>query len=282
MLRRTFQHIPTIGPQTEARLWRAGVTDWATCLACLEELRFGPSRKRLIATFLDRSLRALRDGDAGLFARWLPGRELWRLYGAFQKSTVFLDIETTGLGQPGDEITVIGLYDGCRARVFVRGFNLAEFGEALRPYRLLVTYNGAQFDLPFIRRTMPEVILPRAHLDLRFPLARLGYRGGLKGIEQQLGLQRDPRIAGLDGYDAVLLWRAHLGGDEEALSRLIAYNLADVIDLEPLAGFVYNEMVMQLLEQRGPDKFVTLLQRTPGADFDDLVAAALEEVGLAQ
>jgi uncharacterized protein YprB with RNaseH-like and TPR domain len=280
VLRRTFQHVPTIGPQTEARLWRAGVTDWHDCLSRLEELPFGPSRKRLLLTFLERSIRAYEGGDAELFARWLPGRELWRLFGAFRQHVAFLDIETTGLGPRNDDITVIGLYDGNRARVFVRGLNLDEFAEAIASYRLVVTYNGAQFDLPFIRRALPEAGLPRAHLDLRFPLARLGYKGGLKGIERQLGIERDAGIAEMNGYDAVLLWQAHRRGEKGALSRLIRYNLADVIDLEYLATFVYNEMLSRLLQGHGHHADRFLLAGNEPSDFEEKVAEALREAGL--
>lgn len=287
MLSHTFQHIPRIGPRTESRLWRSGFTDWRTCLARIDEVPFGLARKRGLAEFLRRSLEALATEDAGFFARWLPGRQMWRLYGAFRRRAVFLDIETTGLGGPGDVITVVGLYDGRRPQVFVRGVNLAGLAEALRPYSLVVTYNGAQFDLPFIRRALPRVALPAAHLDLRFPLARLGYTGGLKAIEQRLGVTRDPWVAGLDGYDAVILWRRHQAGDPDALRRLVAYNLTDVINLQPLAAFVYNEMVVHCTQQGGLSEFEPLLSyqshdRLPGGTLHDgLVAEALRQVGLA-
>ena len=282
MLTRTFQHVPRIGPKTERRFWQSGITDWRTCLGRLEELPLGPGRKRVLTELLERSLAALEAEDAEFFARRLPSREFWRLYGAFCRRAVCLDIETTGLGAPRDLLTVVGLYDGRRARVFVRGINLDEFADAIGPYCLVVTYNGAQFDLPFIRRVMPQVTLPAAHLDLRFPLARLGYRGGLKGVEQAVGLSRHPWVEGLDGFDAVLLWRAYEKGDREALRRLIAYNLADVINLRPLAAFLHNEMVVQYAGEHGLGAYAPLVELPQGVLYDRLVLDALQEVGLAQ
>jgi uncharacterized protein len=41
-------------------------------------------------------------------------------------------------------------------------------------------------------------------------------------------------VAGLNGYDAGLLWERYRRGDREAMDRLIAYNRADVVNLEGL------------------------------------------------
>ena len=57
---------------------------------------------------------------------------------------------------------------------------------------------------------------------------------GLKRIERQWGIDRGDEIAGLTGFDAVLLWARHRHGDAAALQRLIAYNRADVVNLEVL------------------------------------------------
>ena len=60
------------------------------------------------------------------FAENLPTNQHWRLYGDFQDSCAFIDIETTGLSH-FDEITTIVLYDGRRVRSYVNG-NLIESG----------------------------------------------------------------------------------------------------------------------------------------------------------
>jgi len=177
----------------------------------------------------------------------LSPADIWRLFGRFKDKAVYLDIETSGLYQGVDEITVIGLYDGKTAKTFVQGINLAEFESEINTYELVITFNGAQFDLPFIRRQFPNISLPPAHIDLRFFLKKLGYRGGLKAIEKSFGLHRASNIDGMSGYEAVLLWKAYQWGDESALDRLIQYNTADIVHLKPLMERGYQEMKTQLL-----------------------------------
>ena len=77
--------------------------------------------------------------------------------------------------------------------------------------------------------------LDQSHIDLRFVLASLGYKGGLKVVESRLGLHRDPAIQGVDGFEAVRLWHRYRRGDRNALERLILYNLTDVANLVELA-----------------------------------------------
>jgi len=191
---------------------------------------------------------ALENKDSiRFFLDRLSPADLWRLFDRFKDRAVYLDIETSGLQRGVDEITVIGLYDGKRVKTFVNGINLAEFELEIATYGLVITFNGSQFDLPFIRRQFPNISLPAAHIDLRFFLKRLGYSGGLKAIEKSFGLSRDSAIDGIDGYEAVLLWRAYQWGDESALDRLIQYNTADIVHLKPLMERGYQEMKKQLL-----------------------------------
>src|SRR5208337_1403149 len=100
---------------------------------------------------------------------------------------------------------------------------------------LLVSFNGSQFDVPFLRTHFPQARLDQSHIDLRFVLGSLGYKGGLKVVEGQLGLHRDPAIQGVDGFEAVRLWHRYLRGDRKALESLILYNLTDVANLVELA-----------------------------------------------
>jgi uncharacterized protein YprB with RNaseH-like and TPR domain len=62
---------------------------------------------------------------------------------------------------------------------------------------------------------------------------RHGLFGGLKRVEEQLGIAR--RSKGIDGWDAMRLWsRYEDGGDREALEILLAYNRDDVLNLPVL------------------------------------------------
>jgi hypothetical protein len=131
-------------------------------------------------------------------------------------------------------VTVVGLYDGRNMRQFVQGFNLQEFPQVLAEFDLLVTFNGTQFDLPVLKAYFPELNLPPAHVDLRFLMARLGFKGGLKKIEPRFGIHRPKAVDGMDGYMAVLLWQRYQRGDKGALDLLLSYNREDVVNLEVL------------------------------------------------
>ena len=244
MLEHTFIHIPGIGPKTERYLWRNGILTWKHFLSNKKSL-LSHTRDAFVRQNLEASLEN-RD-NIRFFQDRLSSADLWRVFNRFKEKAVYLDIETSGLYQGVDEITVIGLYDGKTVKTFVQGINLAEFESEITSYQLIITFNGAQFDLPFIRRQFPNISLPPAHIDLRFFLKKLGYRGGLKAIEKSFGLHRASAIDGIDGYEAVLLWKAYQWGDESALDRLILYNTADIVHLKPLMERGYQEMKAQLL-----------------------------------
>jgi len=112
---------------------------------------------------------------------------------------------------------------------------------------MVITFSGSSFDLPYIRRWYPSITLPPVHIDLRFFLKRLGYKGGLKAIEKEFGILRDSEIGGMDGYEAVKLWRAYQLGDQNALDLLIQYNTADIVNLKPLMETGYDQMKKQVL-----------------------------------
>lgn len=140
----------------------------------------------------------------------------------------------------GAGITVIGLYDGIDMKSFIKGFNLEDFAEEVAKYPLLVTYAGGSFDLPHLRHAFPGVRLDQLHLDLSPTLRRLGYKGGLKRVEKVLGVSRSDGVQGLDGWDAVRLWREWEDGSRAALDTLVEYNRADVVNLKQLAEFAYD------------------------------------------
>jgi uncharacterized protein YprB with RNaseH-like and TPR domain len=244
VLEHTFIHIQGIGEKTERSLWRKGIRTWQDFLDS-DGRAFPRGRDHFIREALEDSFRYRH--DIRYFRERLPVGELWRLYHSFRENAVYLDIETSGGYQGMDEITVIGIYDGRGVQSFVSGVNLSDFELAIADYGLIVTFNGTSFDLPCIRRSFPNIALPETHIDLRFLLKKLGFRGGLKKIEKEVGIQRDVAVDGMDGFDAVRLWKAHLWGDPEALQLLIRYNTADVVDLEPLADLACEQMKARLL-----------------------------------
>ncbi len=188
---------------------------------------------------LDQSIQAYRDAAWAFFEKHLPSDHKWRAFGDFQDRTLYLDIETTGLNRD-DTITIIGTCNGHETKIFILGQDLQEAVAEINRYPVLVTYNGACFDIPVIQRQFAEACRNHIHIDLRYPLQRLGYSGGLKGIERAMGIARSEATRGLDGWDAVRLWQAYQNGSQEALGLLVAYNAEDVRNLKPLMEFVYQ------------------------------------------
>jgi uncharacterized protein YprB with RNaseH-like and TPR domain len=253
LLERTFIHIPGIGPRTEQHLWHQDILTWRHYLDTKNAL-FSTGRDSFVRRNLEASLEN-RDNIRFFSERLSPG-ELWRIFGAFKQKAVYLDIETSGLYEGIDEITVIGIYDGAQVKTYIQGINLNAFEIEISRYDLIVTFNGSQFDLPFIRRQFPNISLPAAHIDLRFFLRRLGYRGGLKAIERACSLSRSSDIDGMDGFDAVVLWQSYQAGDRSALERLIRYNTADIVNLKPLMEQGYEQMKAQMLSLCKASNFV--------------------------
>jgi hypothetical protein len=249
VLRSTFLHLPGVGPVTESELWLRGVRDWAD----LREASMGTLLPRIERPAVERDLeeseRALAERDVGWFARRLPGAEAWRLYPEFRPETAFLDIETTGLTPYEGIVTVVTVHGGGRTRSFVADDDLEELPAYLRPFGILSTFNGLRFDVPFLQFRFPELVPPPAHIDLRYVLYRIGYAGGLKRIEQTLGLGDRSGVEGIHGLDAVRLWEEYRRGRTESLERLVRYNRADTVNLEPLLDFAVRELRRRLLPE---------------------------------
>lgn len=239
MLTHSFIHLPGIGVKTENNIWKAGIHNWD---AWQDDppVKLPNSSHSQISSLLQSSQDELSNGPE-FFSKRLPANEQWRLFSHFRDSTAYLDIETTGLG-PSAEITTIALYDGQDVYCYVNGKNLDDFEEDIWKYDVLVTYNGKGFDIPVIERWF-HTKLTHAHIDLRYILAKLGFKGGLKGCEKQLGINRGA-LDGVDGYFAVLLWQDYItNNNEKALETLLAYNIEDTVNLERLLIEAYNRNV---------------------------------------
>ena len=186
----------------------------------------------------------LNSGNPRYFSDLLQANQHWRLFPGFRHSMAYLDIETTGLNIWGSEITTIAIYNGESIFYYVNGNNLDDFLDEIKKYKVIVTYNGKSFDIPFLESHF-GIRLNHAHIDLRYILASLGFRGGLKGCETQVGIDRGD-LKGIDGYFGVLLWNDYQeNGNEKALETLLAYNIQDTINLETLMVIAYNLKIGQ-------------------------------------
>ena len=228
MLTNTFCHMPRVSSAKEMALWNKGVLTW-------DDYRKEVPK----SVHIDDSEIHLKKKNPNYFANGLKSDQHWRLFPDFQDSVAYLDIETTGLNKSYDEITTIALYDGHQIRTYVNGRNLDQFMRDIKDYRVLVTFNGKTFDMPFIKNFF-GIELDHAHIDLRYVLGKLGYKGGLKAIERRVGIDRRD-LRDVDGFFAVSLWHEFKQKkNEQALETLLAYNCTDVVNLEELMILAVN------------------------------------------
>jgi uncharacterized protein YprB with RNaseH-like and TPR domain len=248
MLTATFQHIPGVGEKKERELWSRGCVSWDHLLAKDYGL---PGRKYArIKEHVLESKERLCALDHDFFRCGLGSKLSWRAYNIFREHACFLDIETTGLSAHSSHVTTVCVHGNKGTKSYIADDNMEELARDLSEYRFIVSFNGARFDLPFLSSSL-GLEFPQIHLDLLYPLKSLGYSGGLKNIEKNLGMSRD--TDGVTGYDAVRLWHAYkrdrsveVAGrrvkGKDALDLLIEYNREDTVNLEKLADYTVSEL----------------------------------------
>ena len=149
----------------------------------------------------------------------------------------YLDIETTGLSQAWDEITVIGMYlcnntEEKLVQLYGQQVTRDNLLAALEGVNEIYTYNGRRFDIPFIEASLGvNLETDFQHHDLMYHCWKYDLRGGFKAVERQLQISR--MTEGITGLDAVRLWWQYLDSyDEDALNLLLQYNKEDVVNLK--------------------------------------------------
>jgi uncharacterized protein YprB with RNaseH-like and TPR domain/predicted nuclease with RNAse H fold/dephospho-CoA kinase len=195
---------------------------------------------------LELSRRALERKQLEYFAENLPKHEHYRLAYAFPDETIFVDIETTGLSRYYDYITLVGVSRGNSHYVHLRGTNPKNLIEAINSAKVVVTFNGSLFDLPFLTQEFGALRLPKVHIDLRFLSRRVGLKGGQKELEERLSLKRPTEIVGVRGDSAPVLWHRFRRGDEDALRKLILYNHSDVHGMKGIFDVVAGRLLRRL------------------------------------
>ena len=248
MLTSSFIFLPGVGPVTERRWWQDGVLNWNRFLALSAIPGLSMARKRWYDDELRAAQSATEQGQFRQLASRFPRREHWRLYETCRSRAGYLDIETTGTSPQEGDVTVVGLHHHGQTMSLVRGETLtAERLQAeLDHCDLLVTFFGSVFDIPYLCAKFPGLRLPPWHFDLCVAARRLALQGGLKHIEQTLGIERSESIRGLDGWDAVRLWFQWNHGDMVARDQLLAYNRADTEHLVLLADRFAEDLMTQL------------------------------------
>lgn len=244
MIRNSYVFLEGIGLSKERNIWEQGITSWNDFINTNNIKGISTWRKKNYNRSLKKAGKALHSQNSNYFTNKLPSVETWRLYDFFKEDAVFLDIETSGL-YSYDKITVIGLFDGLNTKTMIRGINLDlnHLKNELKKYKLIVTFNGASFDLPFIRKRYPDILPNIPNFDLRHACSKIGLTGGLKNIEKELDIKRNKIVKDMCGGDAAKLWRMYRGsGDDYYLKLLVEYNEEDIINLKKIANFVYDKL----------------------------------------
>ncbi len=168
---------------------------------------------------------------------------------------VFVDLETTGLSTT--PVFLIGTMEcGVDGFVFKQYFArtfeeeasiLAAFAERLKTTRLVITFNGKSFDMPFLvnravanRMKMP---IPEFHLDLLHEARRV-YRGELPNCKLQTleyyicGRSRDDDIPGAEipaAYKAFVRT-----GNADKIGLILMHNLYDILTMADLMNRMWG------------------------------------------
>tara|TARA_Y100000310_G_C20669037_1_gene809220 strand:- start:1497 stop:2261 length:765 start_codon:yes stop_codon:yes gene_type:complete len=240
MITRTFLFLPGISKKSEQNLWQQGIHSWDDFLKTKHIKGMSAVRKAAANALLKKAKDALREENVTFFAKLLPLAEHWRMYEYFKEDAAYLDIETEHVTK---ELTVIGLFDGIRTKTMIAGVNLdlKALQKELAHYKLIITYNGNTFDLPFLRKRYPKLLPNVPTIDLRVVAQRCGYKGGLKQIEKQLDIKRNAVIERISGGDPAKLYRMWKGsGDDHYLQLLVEYNEEDVANLHTIAAKLYK------------------------------------------
>ena len=245
MITNSFIFLERVGDKLEKNIWKNGVHDWDNFLKRNNIRGLSRYRKLYYDKKIMNARKALYNFDSKYFLDLLPKSEMWRLYEFFKEDAIFLDIETTGLSKNNDDITVFGLYDGINTKIMIKGVNLdySLLKKELQKYKLIVTFNGASFDLPFIEKRYPGLLPKIPNFDVRSLTSKLGLTGGLKNIEKELQIKRSKIVEKFYGGDALTLWRMYKAtGDEYYLNLLVEYNEYDIINLKIVAEHCVKKM----------------------------------------
>ncbi len=242
MIDQTFLHCTQIGPHKDRRIREAGYRTWKDCLDYPGDLPFSSALKESFLKELVECQEALEFEDLQFLVSRFPTKEHWRFLLEYGADATYFDIETSGLSPYDSIVTTISAYRSGQIYSYFTDENLDDFLDLIDESNLLVTFNGSSFDIPYLERTYNVPDLGCAHVDLRWICYHQKLEGGLKRIESSLAIKRPVELKGVDGFEAVLLYRRWLKGDLRAKKRLIRYCNADAISTCLVSNTILNRI----------------------------------------
>ena len=268
MIRGAFQHFHGIGAERLRELENAGIRDWDQLALYADNLTLGDTGRARLRAEIEQCDRAITERNLRHLVHAFEGRDHWRILAHCFPSASYFDIETSGLDMDS-HITVVSCLHRNSVYNFVHGENLEAFLDLLEEVDLLVSFNGASFDVPQVLRSFHIPELPCAHIDLRWICYHDKMPGGLKSIEKHLDINRPQDLQGVDGDEAVWLWQLWKNrGTKRARERLLRYCSADAVSLKLLSTRLLSLHDVSVDCPR-PDELWSLLDRveTPDGGF---------------
>ncbi len=167
------------------------------------------------------------------------------------KKFVLFDIETTGLSSNYSKVILIGILYIENENIVIKQFFcnnsneelelLKAFIDSFQNFDLYITFNGGNFDVPFLNKRFSKYNLnyridPYLNFDLYKVVRKskniLGLNDcKLKTIEKYLGITREDTI---DGGESVKLFNKYeQTGDEGLKRKILLHNYEDILHLLP-------------------------------------------------
>ena len=196
----------------------------------------GPQVRARLLEAVEQSECAASSHDIPRLVEQFKQQDRWRILGTYFDRATFFDIETSGLERDSKITLIVCLHRG-RLHSFLKGESLDDFLDLLDDVDLLVSFNGTSFDVPRVEDGFHIPACPCPHVDLRWLCYHASLSGGLKSIENCIGIRRPDDLLSIDGEQAGWLWNMwEQDGDHQARRVLERYCGADVLALKLLAA----------------------------------------------
>ena len=254
LIQNSFIFLERVKRGFEENLWNQGIYTWDSFLNSKKVNGLSNRRKLYYNRKILEARKQLYNFNSTYFKNILPQSEYYRLYDFFKEDGVFLDIETTGLDMKNNDITLIGLFDGVNTKTMIKNINFdyKTLKNELKKYKLIVTFNGSSFDVPFINKLYPNLLPDIPNFDVKSITDKLGLKGGLKEIEKKLGIKRNKIIEKFYGGDALKLWKMYRAtGDDYYLKLLVEYNEEDIVNLKTIADYCVKKLTINFPKTMG-------------------------------
>ena len=239
MLKRTFIHLPKVGPATELHFWREGLHTWEDFLGARTVSGLSQARLAALAVQTWKIPWGTWISPAILAPVCPPvngGASLSSIGRALPTWTSKPPVPTGQTSRsPSSASTMAEVFINLSlAKISLISLKLSMNFKCLSPS----TAHSSICRCCRLFSAADHSGRPTSISALSWPA--LAYKGGLKKIEPRFGLTRPPDLIGLDGYDAVLLWERARRGNRMARDLLLRYNREDVVNLESLMEQAYQ------------------------------------------